>query len=1105
MMSPASLGLRKFAAGALLMIAAQVSAEAVFDGSVGPQGALSGDMVVDSAHGSQVGGNLFHSFTTLNVNPGETLTFTSSFAGATDNVISRVTGTTSTLIDGPVWSTIPGASLWLINPNGMVFGPGAFVDVQGGFHASTADYLLLDDGGTFGTDLSLPGNTVLTMGNPASFGFLTDTPASIEVDGPGLFVPYGETLELVAGDITVSNAFLGADGGTAALAGVAAAGEVSLTPEGFETTGEGTAGNVSLVGSNVVANGDGGGAIFIRAGQFVMDQRARIEAQTFGPEDGRGVHITADDASFEHNSSISTRTWDFGTGGPLEIDASGSIIVDTGSALETATWGPGQAGAVRFRAGEAITITGVDENIASSYVRALSVGDGAGGEMYFAAPSITVSDGAIVWGSAYRAGPAAHIVVDATESLVVTGSDETGFGSQIVGAHFAGGDAATIDISGHDMLVSWGASVGAFSTQAGRGGDITIDLTGDLTVEGNTQIESGAGHQTWIDVTSGGTADSGTVNIRAASVNLIDGGIVVSSSFGAGSAGAVNIEAGTFRSEGNTIGLKDPEGYPLWFASGVWAVSESGEGASAGAITVRADDISIGRGSGLFSRANALGGSGDITLEATESITLGGEGRENDLGFVPLAEINAESNFNFDSEQTGGSISITAPVIDILEGGLVTTYAAGGGRAGDVDIHAGVSLTASAGDDAPTNINSEGAFNGASGNINLSAPDIHLSLVDVLADISFSSADGGVITITADNSITLDNYAFVSSVTYYGERGGDIFLTAPEILITDGARVFTDTFGSGELAGDVYVSAGTLDIRDRGSIQSNSCFCAFGDAGSIYIDVDELNIVGQGVLTGEETGLLSEGLGSGLGGNIVVNADTVTIDELGVISAASLSTKEDFVSIGEPDREPGDAGSISITARRIDVTRSFIETNSVEAAGGSIDINVSDRIYLDNATLSALAEGVRPDSDGGNITIADPKFIILADGNIVASANAGTGGNILLTAGALVPSAYSTIDASSQTGVDGRVVVEAPNDLVATTAVLDAPSFDVSEFARDPCEIRVDRERSSFTIEGQGGVPASPDDYLPSPTGGDDPDRRSDVGPVGEQAVLACR
>ncbi len=1090
---------------AILTLVSQADAEAVFDGSVGPGGVLSGDMVVDSAFGSQVGGNLFHSFTTLNVNPGESLTFTSSFAGVTDNVISRVTGTTSTLIDGPVFNAIPGASLWMLNPNGMVFGPGAFVDVQGGFHASTANYLLLEEGGKYGADLALPGNTVLTMGNPAAFGFLTETPASIEVDGTGLFVPYGETLELVAGEVIVSNAFLGADGGTVALAGVAAEGEVSLTENGFETTGSGEAGAVTIASSNVVANGDGGGAIFIRAGQFVMDQGARLEAQTFGPEDGRGVRIAAEDARIENNSSISTRTWDFGTGGALEIEAGGSITVGTGSALETSTWGPGAAGAVDFRAGEAITVIGVGENIASSYVRNLSVGDGPAGDIYLQAPLVTVADGAIVWGSAYRAGPAAHIIVDASESLTVTGSDETGYGSRIEGAHFAGGQAATIDITGHDMLVSGGASVGAFSTRAGRGGDITIDLTGDLTVEGNTQSESGVGQQTWIDVTSGGTADSGTINVRAASVNLIDGGILVSTSFGQGSAGPVNVEAGTFRSEGNTIGLKDQDGFPQWFASGIWAVAESGEGANAGPITISADEIKIGRGSGLFSRAISLGGSGDITLDARHSITTGGEGSENDLGFVPFAEVNAESTFMFDSEEVGGSIRMTAPVIDILEGSLVTTYADGGGRAGDIDIEAGTSLTSTADDESSTFISSEGAFNGAPGNIRLSAPDIYLSRLDVLADISFSEADGGTITIDADNSITLDDYAFVSSVTYYGAKGGDIYLSAPEILITDGARVFTDTFGIGEVAGNVFVSGSVLTLEAEGSIQSNSCFCAFGDAGSIFVDVDTLNIFGPLLLTGADTGLVSVALGSGLGGNITVNADDVVMTGGGVIQATSLSTKEDFISVGEPDREPGDAGSISITASRIDVTSSFIETNSVEAAGGSINIDVSDRIYLWNSNLSALAEGVRPDADGGNITISDPKFIILNDSSIAASANAGTGGNILLTAGSLIPSAYSTIDASSQTGLDGRVVVEAPNDLVATTAILDAPSFDVSEFARDPCEIRVDRERSSFTIEGQGGLPASPDDYIPSPIGATDPDHRSDADPVDPKTVLACR
>ena len=157
--------------------AASSPAEVTLDGSLGPAGSLPGpDFAITADLGEQVGGNLFHSFSTLNVNAGEILTFTSAFAGVTDNVISRVTGSTSTLIDGPVFNTIPGSSLWMINPNGLVFGEGAFVDVQGGFHATTADYLLLDDGGRFGADLSLPGNTTLTMGNPASFGFICDSP-----------------------------------------------------------------------------------------------------------------------------------------------------------------------------------------------------------------------------------------------------------------------------------------------------------------------------------------------------------------------------------------------------------------------------------------------------------------------------------------------------------------------------------------------------------------------------------------------------------------------------------------------------------------------------------------------------------------------------------------------------------------------------------------------------------------------------------------------------------------------------------------------------------------------------------------------------------------
>ena len=137
-----------------MVAATSANAEIVFDGSLGPAGEQSGDMVVGEGDGTRRGANLFHSFDVLNVNTGESLLFTTDFVGSTENIISRVTGTGASLIDGLVWSDVPDASLWLINPNGMVFGENAIVDVQGGFHASTADYLLLADGSQFGADLS---------------------------------------------------------------------------------------------------------------------------------------------------------------------------------------------------------------------------------------------------------------------------------------------------------------------------------------------------------------------------------------------------------------------------------------------------------------------------------------------------------------------------------------------------------------------------------------------------------------------------------------------------------------------------------------------------------------------------------------------------------------------------------------------------------------------------------------------------------------------------------------------------------------------------------------------------------------------------------------
>ncbi|MDM8566434.1 filamentous hemagglutinin N-terminal domain-containing protein [Candidatus Halobeggiatoa sp. HSG11] len=50
-------------------------------------------------------------------------------------------------IDGLIRSTIPNADMYFLNPYGIMFGPNAQLDVQGSFHASTADYLRLEEDG----------------------------------------------------------------------------------------------------------------------------------------------------------------------------------------------------------------------------------------------------------------------------------------------------------------------------------------------------------------------------------------------------------------------------------------------------------------------------------------------------------------------------------------------------------------------------------------------------------------------------------------------------------------------------------------------------------------------------------------------------------------------------------------------------------------------------------------------------------------------------------------------------------------------------------------------------------------------------------------------
>ncbi len=187
------------------------------------------DYLITPEMGITRGENLFHSFSQFGIGAGEVASFTGPAGLA--RIIARVTGREPSPVDGVLRSTAPGADVFLLNPNGLFFGPSGYIDVQGSFSMSTASGLEFPDGVFDTTDLASPGESPSCCGGaPTAYLFAGQTagtagdPAKIVVGTRfGLFgqffdVPPGETLSIVAGGVEVDGGQVELTGGAIQLA-----------------------------------------------------------------------------------------------------------------------------------------------------------------------------------------------------------------------------------------------------------------------------------------------------------------------------------------------------------------------------------------------------------------------------------------------------------------------------------------------------------------------------------------------------------------------------------------------------------------------------------------------------------------------------------------------------------------------------------------------------------------------------------------------------------------------------------------------------------------------------------------------------------------------
>ena len=327
--------------------------------------------------GTAIENNLFHSFEEFSLPTGSAALFNN--ASSIENILTRVTGNNLSHIDGLI-RTNGMANLFLINPNGLIFGPNARLEIGGSFFGSTADSIEFADNTTFsatepasdplltvsvpvGLQLNSPTAPILITGTGNNLRFADNFSTIRKYRPNGLQVPNGRTLALVGSDIEISGGNLTALGGRIELGSVgegtvaiaSTSGGWTLNYDAAETFGD-----LHLSeAASVDASGRGGGFINLRARNLSVTQGSSVLADTLGHSPGGGVRIeTTDsvevmgvsaDGTFVSSIFAAVAPGASGAGGNLSIVTERLSITDEGI-VAADTFGFGNAGSLSVQA-----------------------------------------------------------------------------------------------------------------------------------------------------------------------------------------------------------------------------------------------------------------------------------------------------------------------------------------------------------------------------------------------------------------------------------------------------------------------------------------------------------------------------------------------------------------------------------------------------------------------------------------------------------------------------------------------------------------------------------------------------------------------------------
>jgi len=581
--------------------------------------------------GDRAGDNLFHSFDEFSV----PIQGSAAFNNAADiaNIFSRVTGSNISNIDG-LLSANGAANLYLINPNGIIFGANASLDLGGSFFASTADSLLFEGGEEFSAS-NPQAAPLLEVSIPVGLSF-RDNPgdivnrSNVENDAEeviGLEIFPGNNISFLSGNINFEGGNLTASGGDVQLVAVSESGAVGIGEDG----------SLKLVED-------------ISRGDITLS-----EAQAGNITINIAEDISLNDSVI--NNQVSPRS--SGNSGDITINTASLELVNGGGVL-TATSGQGNAGNVNISTTEDITINGQGSAGSITSIGSLVFADGVGnsGDLSISTTNLNLNNGGRINALIFGQGNIGAINIIATEDINIDGQDALSFLPLLasVVTPTGVGDSEGISISTSNLNLTNGGRIGADIAGQGDGGEVNITATDNITIDGEDSEQSTSGIVNRISTT--GVGNSEGVTISTTNLNLTNGGTIDASTFGEGNAGAVNIST----TGDITLDGENSEDFPSSITN---EVGSDGVGDSGG-VTISTTNLNLTNGGIVNGGTDGQGNAEAVNIIATDNITIDGRGlSDSSTGIANQVRSNAVGN--------SGGITISTTNLNLTNGGNIDT------------------------------------------------------------------------------------------------------------------------------------------------------------------------------------------------------------------------------------------------------------------------------------------------------------------------------------------------------------------------------------------------------------------------------------------------